>query len=94
MTRVTIKTLRQMIDNLNESLGLPKQVWTPRPDGKGSVAHVGCYVLDCAYGGYRLCQIVSEGGGERDITGRCGARETADLIRAYSAGLHTKRPVA
>ena len=91
MDRITIKTLRKMVDNLNVSLGLPTEVWTPRADGRGSQAYVGCYVLDCAYGGYRLSQIVSGSGGERDITGRCGARECAALIGAYSAGLHTNR---
>ncbi len=84
MQRTTIKTLRQLIDRLNEATGNPTQVWTT-VDGRNR-AHVGCYVLDAAYGGYRLCQIVSEGGGERDLTPRTGAREQADLIRAFMLG--------
>lgn len=85
MTRTTIKTLRSLIDQLNTMTGNPTQVWTSTPEG--SKAHVGCYVLDAAYGGYRLCQIVSEGGGERDITGRESARVCADQIRAYMRGI-------
>jgi hypothetical protein len=89
MERVTIKTLRKTVDNLNLSQGLPVKVWTRQ--GSDNVAHVGCYVLDCAYGGYQLAQIVTPGGGERDITPRTGARQCADLIRVYQAGLDMDR---
>jgi hypothetical protein len=57
----------------------------------GCRAIEGCYVLDCAYGGYRLAQIVSETGGERNITPRYGAAVTADLIRAYMDGIRAYR---
>ena len=85
--RITIKTLRAQVDALNKMLGKPTQVWTT--DGNG-VNHswVGAYVLDAAYGRYRLCQIVTDGGGERDITGLLPAGQCADAIRAYVQGLN------
>ena len=83
--RITIKHLRWAVDALNIACGFPTKAWETTP--AGNKAHVGCYVLDCAYGGYRLCRIVNESGGERDITPLRGARETYELIRAYRAGL-------
>lgn len=87
--RITIKTLRILVDNLNDYVGMPRQSWT-RVDGVYR-SIPGCYILDCAYGGYRLAQIVGESGGERDITGRNGASVTADLIRAYQDGIRKGR---
>lgn len=91
MDRITIKTLRHRVDMLNRNLGLPMQIWSPDPSGRGNVAHVGCYSLDCAYGGYCLVQIVSASGGERDITPRVGAGECLRLINAFEAGLERAR---
>jgi len=96
MNRTTVKTLRILVDNLNYQAGMPLTPWVKAEDG--SLRSVeGVYVLDCAYGGYRLAQIVGGSGGERDITGRYGAAITADLIRAYMAGMQagmTRRPIA
>lgn len=86
MDRITIKTLRIAVATLNRLAGNPTEVWTRQTDGSNK-AHVGSYVLDAAYGGYRLCQIVGDGGGERDITGRGTARETYNAIHAFRAGL-------
>jgi hypothetical protein len=83
--RTTIKTLRTLVETLNTVTGNPVEAY--RNDGQRCAAIPGVYVLDCAYGGYRLSRIVSETGGERDITPRYGAAVTADLIRAYMQGL-------
>lgn len=83
--RTTIKTLRTLVATLNNITGNPTEAWARNADGVQR-AVPGVYVLDCAYGGYRLCRIVSESGGERDITPRYGATMTADLIRAYMCG--------
>jgi len=88
MERTTIKTLQHLVDRLNELTGNPVKVWSTINGQNRS--HPGAYVLDAAYGGYRLCQLANDGGGERDITPRCSARECADQIRAYMAGLITK----
>lgn len=83
--RVTQKMLESKVESLNQWLGFTNGAWVKKGDKFESVP--GAYVLDCAYGGYRLCQIVGTGGGERDITGRASAKETAYLISAYWQGM-------
>ncbi len=93
--RTTKATLRTLVDNLNDLVGAPRKAWTQdlRDAGLGNRSIEGCYVLDCAYGGYRLAVIVGETGGERNITPRYGAAITADLIRAYTDGIReAKQP--
>ncbi len=81
--RTTIKTLRILVDNLNDYTGHPRE---------GTITSVeGYYVLDYAYGGFRLSQIISATGGERNITPRYGAAVTGDLIRAYMDGIRRGR---
>lgn len=82
MQRTTVKTLRTLVD-----MGKPRCAWERDGDNLPMRSIEGCYVLDCAYGGYRLAQIVGSTGGERQITPRYGAAMTADLIRAYMDGL-------
>lgn len=84
-TRTTIKTLRYLVATLNTVTGHETEAYRQTP--AGCRANIGTYVLDCAYGGYRLAQLVSETGGERNITPRYSAATTADLIRAYMDGL-------
>ncbi len=93
MSRTTIKTLRAQVAALNRACGMPEEAWVHAEDGR-ICAVVGCYVLDCAYGGYRLAQIVGESGGERNVTDRNGAAVTAELIRAYAAGIERGRRAA
>lgn len=84
--RTTVKTLRILVDTLNDITGAPRSAWWRDSNGNNRSIE-GCYVLDCAYGGYRLAQIVGSTGGERSITPRYGAAITADLIRAYMDGI-------
>lgn len=86
MQRTTIKTLRWLVDILNDQCGMPRSPWV-RDEAGNNRSIEGCYVLDCAYGGYRLAQIVGTTGGERNITPRYGAAVAADLILAYMDGL-------
>lgn len=81
MSRVTVATLRVLVGTLNDITGNQREPWA---DGK-SVP--GVYIIDSCYGGYRLSRIVNDGGAEKDITPRYGAAVTADLIRAYMAGI-------
>ncbi len=85
--RTTSSTLRRLVGDLNELCGMPREAYQRGEDGR-LYSIEGVYVLDCAYGGYRLAQIVGKTGGERNITPRYGASITADLIRAYRDGLH------
>ncbi len=88
--RTTVKTLRILVGTLNDIAGMPREAYRR---GEDSNLHSveGVYVLDCAYGSYWLAQIVGTTGGERDITPRYGAAVTADLIRAYMAGIREGR---
>ena len=84
--RVTMDRLRHAVNILNDVFGYAREPYAEKRDDKGGlVANDGTFTLDCAYGGYRLCQMC-KGGGERDITGRDTARVTYDLIRAYTDG--------
>ncbi len=87
--RTTRITLRELVNRLNDMVGAPRQAWRLTADGNRSIE--GVYVLDCAYGGYRLAVIVGESGGERNITPRHGAAITADLILAYMDGISEGR---
>lgn len=88
MTRTTVKTLRWLVADLNEITGHAQEAY--RQTSEGPRANVGTYVLDCTCS-YRLVQMVSETGAERNITPRYGAEITADLIRAYMDGLRVGR---
>lgn len=68
--RTTVKTLRTLVATLNDITGNPRDAY--RNNGERYVAVPG-HFSNCAYGGYRLAQMVSETGGERNITPRYGA---------------------
>jgi hypothetical protein len=89
--RITKAQLRAQLDYLNYLFGYPREPYAETRDARGGlVTNVGTFTLDCAYGGYRLCQMC-EGGGERDLTNRGSARETYDAIRAVIKGAELMR---
>ncbi len=66
-------------------------LWTPE-GGTNSRAKVGRYYVSGAYGGWKLVQILNEGGGERSITqGYLSKREVYHLIHAYREGMAAGR---
>lgn len=73
MERVTKKRLEAIIHGLNRQ-------FNKEPEA------VGCFQLDCAYGGYRVVQLCNDAGGQSDISPRGTARETLEFIRAFSLG--------
>ena len=84
--RITIKHLNAAVDRLNDMFGNPRQPYAEERDSAGGLVAVdGVFVLNCAYGGYRLGRMCA-GGGERDLTGRNSARVAYDLIRAFTDG--------
>jgi len=85
MARYTKKHLKVRIDRLNDLFGQSREAWTEQPDGTFK-SNAGTFVLDCAYGGYRLSRICNDGGGERDLTPRGTARETYDCCAGFEAG--------
>ena len=90
--RITKNTLYSRIKTLNALFGYSQRAYAQdslgnysRSENGGLVANANTFILDCAYGGYRLCQMC-KGGGERDITPRGTARETYDCINAFIYG--------
>jgi len=84
--RITMARLKLRISLLNDIFGFADSPYQEERDSSGSlIVNAGTYVLDCAYGGYRLGQMCP-GGGERDLTGRDTARATYDKINAYIDG--------
>lgn len=85
MQRHTIETLRNSIMSLNKAAGYPETGL--KRDDEGRLRPVpGAYVLDGAYGGYRLNRYTI-GGGEAHVTDRHTAGITYDLVLAYTEGL-------
>lgn len=80
--RTTQKDLEGLVNLLNR---ITSHSLTPYVQGKdkGLTAQVGAYLLDGAYGGWKLAQIVNEGGGQRDIT--LGYQTKADCYRQIAA---------
>lgn len=93
MERITIGHLRAMVKRVNTVAGTPLEAYTKQPDKtfKANIGHIG---LDCAYGGYRVIQLVSEGGGETEFGPgyRMNARECYYTMRGIeSAFEYAKR---
>ncbi len=96
MDRITIKHLRAQCEHLNRITNSPVKPYIPRPDGKGCIAQVGCFIIDQAYGGYQLARIMNEGGGQTAPIGLgfVPARECYNRISAYINGLRDAREAA
>ena len=65
MERFTQRQLEHQRQILSAILNRPAVAWR-RVKGQ-NVASIGAIVFDIAYGGYRVAEIVSAGGGERDL---------------------------
>lgn len=85
--RITAKQLLSKVNTLNDLFGYEREAYSRHPDGNFS-ANIGTFVLDQSYGGYRLCQIATKSGGERDLTVRGTAREAYQAISAFAGGAH------
>ena len=88
--KITITDLNRAIDRLNRRTGNPLEPYTRT--GENTVkSNAGCFVLDGAYGGYKLSQIV-DGGGQRDVlrVGYKSKRDTYNLIHAFVDGIEYK----
>ena len=84
--RITERDLKGAIKTLNRITGNPEANY--RREGDKTIANVGSYYLDMAYGGNKLVQIVNEGGGIREITyGFIPKRDLYHQIWAYIKGI-------
>ena len=86
--RVTKKDLQNKIDYLNELTDNNKK---PYEFGKGWKR--GTYLLSGAYGGYKLEQVVNDGGGVRDVlyTGFTTKKDLYKNVCSYVNGLYDSK---
>jgi hypothetical protein len=83
--RISEDMLEKLVTRVNHVMGTPT---TPFAKGKGW--NVGCYVIDHAYGGVALHQILSDQGSIRDVlrTGHIKKKELYHQICAYLNGVY------
>jgi hypothetical protein len=83
--RVTTKDLEAVISRINAMTGNKPEAYTQTDNGYK--ANVGTYVLDGAYGGWKLQQIVNEHGAVTNITtGYVPKRELYHQMQALIKG--------
>jgi hypothetical protein len=87
MERIKQAWLERQVEEINKITGSPEAPYT-RKNGK-TVANVGNYFLDWAYGGVRLARMCNEGGGMECVLnqGFSTKRELYNELRAYIAGI-------
>lgn len=86
-TRTTQKDLDCLVNHLNRITGNNPKAWQT-VNGR-NLANIGTYVLNGAYGGWKLAQITNEGGGERNpiSMGYVSKKECYYAIHAYISGI-------
>lgn len=89
--RVTEKQLQAIVDRINRMMGTPMATYTKDAEGRYR-ANVGNYHLDFAYGGVKLAQIASDGGGTHDVLriGYVTKRELESALFSFIAGIEAK----
>lgn len=87
MRRITLDDLAVLTGRINLITQSPDTTWVMK-DGNLK-AQKGNYGISQAYGGVSLHQIVTNGGGERDVfnCGHVSKRELFNLMHAYIRGL-------
>ena len=82
--RITKAMLKNRLDILNDVFGYDREPYHRDEQGNMKGNH-GTFILDSAYGGYRLSQMACPRGGtgERDLSPRGTARETYNIINAW-----------
>ena len=86
-TRINQSDLEAVVNRINRATGNNLEAVTRGEDGKYTY-NIGTYVLDGAYGGWKLQQIMSDGGGVTNITsGYIPKRELYYQMQAFLAGI-------
>jgi|TARA_R110000824_G_C14865792_1_gene641744 hypothetical protein len=88
MERITINKLYDAVYLLNRAVS--PEVGTEQFIEHG-LKQVGWFVLDASTSGYRLCQVVNSGGGQRDLTPRIKAKEVYYFIIGYRKGIENEQ---
>jgi hypothetical protein len=83
--RINNVDIKRLVDLLNDRTGNNRLAWSP--DKRG--ANTGTYYVDGAYGGVRLVQIMSDGGGIRTVShdGYGTKRELYNYLLALLDGI-------
>jgi len=84
-SRITKKQMEFALELLNNVMGYASEPYAKERDSSGRLVSQQCFVLDGAYGGWRVCLQCPEGG-QRDITPRGSKRETYDHIQSLIKG--------
>lgn len=89
MQKVTQKDLEKLVERINTMAGTPQTPWV---NGK---SQDGCYLLEKAYGGQKLVQILGEGGAERDVlaTGYTTKSNLCNAMHSFIKGFEKGREV-
>lgn len=77
MERITNNHIDHQVQILNSYFGIENPEWNT----------VGHFYVEQSYGGYRLVRVVSESGGEIDISKRGTKREVYEQLRVLNEGL-------
>lgn len=90
MGRITEKMLKARVEWLNEMTNNPTESYVRNGEGRLK-AQIGNYHISGAYGGVCLHQMVTDGGGVRDVfsCGHIPKRELFDRICAFMDGIRT-----
>ena len=84
--KINKQDLENLVDRINDIAGTPKEHCS-RIDGKFK-ANIGNYYLSGAYGGWKLEQVVNEGGGCTSITnGFVPKKDLYYEMQAFISGL-------
>jgi len=82
MTRITERDLNATLARINRATGNPETVTGYTP---------GQYIISSAYGGHKLEQVCTTGGGVTSISsGYVSKRELYQFMQAFLAGLATR----
>jgi hypothetical protein len=87
MKQITKDFLQSQVDTLNRVTNSPMTPYIKVGDKYEPQAK--CYLLDGAYGGYKLSRMCDVGTGQHDVL-NCGylpKRELSNLIRSYLNGI-------
>lgn len=83
--RVTKTQMHRALNLLNRTFNYPEEPYSePKVKGDMWVANE-CFVLDGAYGGWKVCK-QGPNGGQRDLTPRGTKRETFEHIHSLIKG--------
>ena len=88
MNRITLDDLSALVRVLNAVTGNNQEPYG-KDDGGKFKAHVGTYLIEHAYGGCQLAQIVSSGGGARNPLnmGFVSKRECHRMVGSFLSGV-------